>query len=215
MELDELIQRILERDQAAWRTFLTQITPQIEAIARSHAGLRSRGLAARPDDLAEVTTATFTRLARDEHKNLRRYLAQRAHAKPQSFDSWLYGAVDYTIRDHLRSRYGRAPKVITEQPQPSKRDFHTQAELLADEPLAHSLHRSLGLTTKLSMAKILAYIEAHFSDQERLALQLHYAEDKSFDDLAAQLELPDVRAAEKLIRRLNARLRHHFAEAGD
>src|SRR5687767_509067 len=112
-QVERLVRATLRGEPAAWGELVLAVAPQIEAIARAHAGMRKRGLAAQVDDLAEVTTATLERMARDGYRNLRRYVEQLERSTPegaQSFDSWLYGTVDYTIREHLRSRYGRAPR---------------------------------------------------------------------------------------------------------
>src|SRR6187399_2888056 len=92
--LEPLIRRTVAGDAEAWQALVSAVAPRIEAIARSHEGLRARGLAALPDDLAEVTTAALERLAAGGFKNLTRWLEQRERAgdAAQSFDSWLYGA---------------------------------------------------------------------------------------------------------------------------
>ena len=48
---DALIRATVAGDKQAWQALVTAIAPRIEAIARSHEGLRSRGLAAQPDDV--------------------------------------------------------------------------------------------------------------------------------------------------------------------
>jgi DNA-directed RNA polymerase specialized sigma24 family protein len=214
MELEALLRRTVGNDVDAWRELLEQVTPSIQAITRSHEAMRGRGLADRSDDLSEVTLAVIGRLARDDYKNLKRYLAQCEGEQPQSFDSWLYGTVDFAIRDHLRKRFGRAPKLVAAptRPLPSKRDLNTQAEEFDEGLMRVSIQRSLGVTTALDLAHILAYVAAHFSGDEVRALQLHYAEDKSLAEIAAALGLPDEASAQKLLRRLTARLRHRFAK---
>jgi RNA polymerase sigma factor (sigma-70 family) len=213
MELDALVRRTVTNEHGAFRELMERITPEIHKIARGHQAMRSRGLADSSDELSAVTLATLERLARDDYANLRRYLAQRELTHPQSFDSWLYGAVDFTIRDHLRSRFGRAPKeaVLGVRSLPSKRELHSQASQLDEEALRLSITQSLGITSALSLAEILAYVFAKFDEHEVRALQLHYAEDKSPADIALALGLPDEVSAQKLLRRLIARLRHRFA----
>lgn len=214
MELEALLRRTVGNDPAAWRELLEQVTPSIQTITRSHEAMRGRGLSEGSDDLSDVTVAVIGRLARDDYKNLRRYLAQREREQPQSFDSWLYGTVDFAIRDHLRHRFGRAPKLGTAptRPQPSKRDLNTQAEEFDESLVRLSIQRSLGITTALDLAHILAYVAAHFSADEVRALQLHYAEDKGLAEITAALGLPDEASAQKLLRRLTARLRNRFAK---
>lgn len=208
-----LIRAAVAGDEKAWTELAGQLIPNIRSIAGSHEALRSRRLADSPDELAEVVTACLERLAADGKRNLQRYLTQAEQpgtSRVQSFDSWLYGAVDFTIRDHLRRRYGRAPK-DTSAPTPSKRALVSGAARLDDDQLQQTLRRELGLTTQLAVAEIFAWIEASFSPDESRALRLYYFEDMRFSELAAELGLADSAEAERLIRKLNARLRARFA----
>lgn len=215
MEIDELVSRTVAGDGAAWRSLSERVVPEIQRMARAHSGLRGRNLGT-ADEIAEVLTAALERLARDNYRNLSRYLAQRELARPQSFDSWLYGAVDFTVREHLRVRFGRvqpeSPARVA-QAQPSKRDLNTQAERVDENRLRDSVARALSITDELELAKIVEYMNANFAPQELLAMRLYYGEDKSLTELAQLLELEDEAAAKKLLRRLNARLRHRFASA--
>jgi len=214
-ELDAFIEATFAGDPAAWRALVTAIAPRIEAIARSHEAMRTRGLSGLPDDIAEVRAASLERLAAASYKNLGRYLEQREGG--QSFDSWLYGAVDFAIRDHLRKRYGRAPKLDIDNPgnpQASKRDLGTNASRYDEARVSRVFATTLGLTSKLTVEQIFAHIAAEFSQLEARALQLYYAEEQSLSEIALALGLADERAADKLIRRLNARLRYKFAGEG-
>lgn len=217
---DALIRAVVAGDAQSWQELVTVLAPSMESIARSHPAMRKRGLALHGDDIAEVVTTTLERLARDGHRNLSRYLAQRdapESGRAQSFDSWLYGAVDFVIRDHLRKRYGRAPKPSTPdaceecQPRASRRDLGTNASPLDEERLARSCARALGVTSQLSLAGIFAFVESEFDAAEIQAMRLYYQAERSFAEIASALDLPDARDAERLIRRLNARLRHRFA----
>jgi hypothetical protein len=120
MEIDELVSRTVAGDGAAWRSLSERVVPEIQRMARAHSGLRGRNLGT-ADEIAEVLTAALERLARDNYRNLSRYLAQRELARPQSFDSWLYGAVDFTVREHLRVRFGRVADKPYKRLPPSRR----------------------------------------------------------------------------------------------
>jgi DNA-directed RNA polymerase specialized sigma24 family protein len=71
------------------------------------------------------------------------------------------------------------------------------------------------VTTRLTVAEILAFIAENFSADEAKAMHLHYLEGRSYAELASELSLRDAKAAEQLIRRLNARLRYRFAPQSD
>jgi DNA-directed RNA polymerase specialized sigma24 family protein len=217
--VNTLIERTLAGDNDAWRTLQSQLEPTILSIARRHQGLRKRNLAGSQDDLREVVVATLERLSRDDFQNLRRFLERSAgEPSPDALDSWIYGAVDFVIREHLRQRFGRAPQPTTDPSKPrppSKRDLQSHAGRIEDAETDRSLLQTLGMTTKLTAAQIFAHIDDMFEPSERLALHMYYTEDHSFAEIALALELSDAKEAERMIRRLNARLRYRFAPAGD
>lgn len=223
-DLHRLLERTLAGEPEAWRSLQALVEPTIVAIARRHAGLRSRGLTGAPDDVREVAVATLERLARDDFRNLRRFMESVEAAGPEAgaaspnFDSWLYGAVDFVIRDHLRNRYGRAPKPVPgEAPavRPSKRDSQSLAGRLDDSDGSRMLLQTVGMTTKLTAAEVFEHIEEHFAADEARALRLYYLEDQGFSEIATALGLESDKTADKLIRRLNARLRYHFGMPED
>lgn len=183
-------------------------------MARRHGSLRRKGLADRPDDVAEVRTVVLERLAHNDFHNLRSYVGRNdGCTSPQSFEGWLYGNVDYAVLDHLRKRFGRAPKRTAREAgraQPSKRDLHSCAGRWEDDAEAEPVD-VVGVTTRLTLAQIGAYIENALSAEEAEAVRLHFVESRSFEEIAAALGLEDARAANGLIRRLTARLRYRFA----
>jgi DNA-directed RNA polymerase specialized sigma24 family protein len=212
-DLHQLVQRTVAGEAAAWAALQVAVVPTVQAITRAHRGMRSKGLAAQPDDVAEVVTVTLERLARDNFQNLRRFCERSEQAgQPDSFDAWLYGTVDFVVREHLRRRFGRAPKqeAKAERPLPSKRDLQSHAGRLDDGELDRMLLSQLGMTMRLTAAQIFAHIERDFTPDEARALRMYYSEDAGFEEIAEALALADAKAAERLIRRLNARLRYRF-----
>lgn len=216
-----LLQRVIAGDPAAWREFQALVEPTISAIARRHRGLRGKNLGALPDDLREIVVASLERLARDNFANLRRFqehLDKREQPFSQALDNWLYGAVDFVIREHIRQRFGRAPKPPSDESKArplAKRDLHTLAGRLGDRGhgdsgVERSFMTTMSMTTKLTVAEIFSFIEGTFSAQETRALRLYYLEDRSFAEVARALDLEDEKTADRLIRKLNARLRYHF-----
>lgn len=214
-DLEELVRRTLAHEPGAWPALQAAAQPLILSIARGHRGLRAKGLSTAPDDLAEVVAATLERLARSDFANLRRFTSHAADARGSdgaSFHGWLYGIVDFVIREHLRRRFGRAPTAAAkaERPQPSKRDLQSRAGRLDDGELDRLLLTQVGMTARLTVAQIFAYIQRDFAPDEARALRMYFSDDAGFDDIAAALGLADAKEADKLIRRLNARLRYKF-----
>jgi RNA polymerase sigma factor (sigma-70 family) len=209
----KLVRKTIDGDVAAWTALQSVLDPVISRIARRHQNLRRKGLADQVDDIADVRASALERLKNNEFHNLRSFMERHAEAQAESFDSWLYGVVDYAIRDHLRQRFGRAPKLpaaLGGGVQPSKRDLGSRAGRLDDEP-ERALLTAAGVTTHLAIAEILAFIGENFSADEATAIRLHYLESRSYEEIASSLGLRDSKQAEQLIRRLNARLRYRFA----
>jgi DNA-directed RNA polymerase specialized sigma24 family protein len=215
-QVDRTIAAAIAGDEAAWHSFLQHVVPRIEAIARTHSGLRSRGLAQKPDDLADIVAACLERFARNDKQNLARYLEQRAavaSVRAPTFDSWLYGAVDFSVRDHLRRRFGRAPNESLRssgRALPNKRDLGSGAAPIEGDRLRDSVARLFGVTTRLTLAQIVTYLATNLTSIEAQALQLHFVREKSFAEIAAELEIENSVEAERMIRRVIARMRHRF-----
>lgn len=219
MDLDALISAVLDGEEDAWPRLQAELLAPIEEMSRQHEALRVRQLQSSADEQSEIRIATLERLRRDDFRNLRRYREQREsrgeHA--QTFASWIYGAVDYTIREHLRRRYGRAPSTDTTSPTSSatssnanKRAVNTLADRLDAAEHDRAFVHTLGMTAKLTVATIFEHIDAQFGADEARALRMYYLDDQSFDAIAKALDLQDPQAADKLIRKLNARLRYQF-----
>jgi hypothetical protein len=214
-EIAELVRRSSVGEAGAWAELQARIEPEITAIARRHPSLRNKGLASKVDDIAEVVVATLERLARDDFKNLKRFLEQQQEGTPMTFDSWLYGAVDFVIREHVRRRFGRAPKVDADTPasvRPSKRELQSHAARLDDIPPERSFLSTMGMTARLTVAEIFEHIARDFTPSEVVAMRMYYREDRSFAEIAAALQFEDPEQAERLVRKLNARLRYRFSQ---
>lgn len=216
----ELVRRVVAGERAAWPTLQHLIQPTILAVARSHRDLRRKGFAQVEDELSEIATSTLERLARDDFKNLRRFLAaldQGGDGRPTSFDSWLYGATDFAIREHLRRRFGRAPAKVSERLRvvPSKRDLQTGAGRLDQSDELRVAFETLKMTTKLAAGEIWAFAERTFSPLEVRALRSYFVDGATFGELASSCALDDAADAERMIRRLTARLRYHFLERAE
>jgi predicted DNA-binding protein YlxM (UPF0122 family) len=71
------------------------------------------------------------------------------------------------------------------------------------------------MTTRMTAAQIFAYIDDSFAPDEARALRLYYQDDLGFGEIARELGLDDEDSAARLVRRLNARLRYHFASEAE
>ncbi|MDD9939174.1 MAG: hypothetical protein OXT09_36645 [Myxococcales bacterium] len=213
VETEQLMLGALAGDSGAWQALMRAWAPRLHAMARGHRGLRTRGLV-NDDDVAEVVVLTFERLRRKDFASLRRFIERRREQPAATLDAWLFGALDYSVRTHLRARFGRAPKIDGEAgpPRLSRRDVGSFAARLPEQGLDPAAQPSRwGVTDRLTLAEVKRAIESEFSPREARAFALHYEEGQDHAAIAAAIGLADARAAERMIRALNARLRYRFA----
>lgn len=71
----------------------------------------------------------------------------------------------------------------------------------------------MSVTTRLTLDEIVTYIDVNFTAVEARALHMYFMQDRNLDEIARTLDLPDTKSAERLVRRLVARLRYRFIEA--
>ena len=77
----------------------------------------------------------------------------------------------------------------------------------SDDGLVYLPH----ITTKETAQRILTFARAHLPVDQLHALEA-WLEGRSFDEIAVEQDLEDVRAADRLVRAALARLRRHFDE---
>ena len=214
--------------ERAWHELLRRIGPVIEAWATRSPILRQARLA-NPDDARAVLTMALERLAADGFANLRRFQARRpapagdadqldalgrlgddeatddaraATATP--LRAWLRTLTRYCERDQVRRRLG-------ESEGHGKRGVTTDAAPLPTTGLPGARPP---ITDVLAMAALVAEVRAYmatFPDAMRAALERWLA-DADFDEIAAELALPDAARARALVRAGQARLRERFRE---
>lgn len=233
-EARALIQRVVDGDRAAWRELMVRIAPRIEGWARGSYVLRRCRLIG-DDDVRAVMVAVLERLAASDHANLRKFLARVDLPSPADdlvsdvlrlgrlgddadddapagdsaedtpLRAWLLRLVDFVARDHVRDRYGWA----VGDGGPSKRDLHTGARPLDDQPEPAVKPQ---MTDRLTVARLVDEIQQHiqtFPPQMRDAILL-WLDDVPPAEIAAKLALGDVAKARALVRAAQARLRERF-----
>lgn len=208
--LQALLLRVVGGDAASWRKLQEQILPSLEGWARSHKGLRRRKLQHSEDDLREVVVLTLERLQANDFRSLRSYLDSSEQVAHSAFDGWLYGALDFAVREHLRARFGRlrTRKGNEETPIPSKRDVNTLASRFDDDAAAPASR--MGVTLAITLQEILGYADANFSPRDAQALRAYIEQGANYEQLSERFELENALEAERLIRKLKERLRTHF-----
>jgi DNA-directed RNA polymerase specialized sigma24 family protein len=205
-----LLQNVADGDDHALAKLFGLVEAEIARRASGLSILRSKGRT-QPDDIAQVRMYAFTRLKNQRATSLSRFLAQ-AQAQElgasMPFSRWLARLVRYAAMDHLREYYGRRPAVPSAQNgrlQPSVADVNRPGEEDVDAG-----HRSyIGVTKRLTIAEINKFIAEELTRDEASALMMHFA-DHTLDEIAQSLGLASADQADKLVRRLKAKLRHRF-----
>ncbi len=194
-------------ERATWSTLQELVLPTLERWARSHSGLKRRGLHRSEDDVRDVIVASLERLRRGGQA----YLASPDQAAEGAFSRWLYGALDFAVRQHLRERFGRIRKLPAEPGAlgPSKRDLNTLAGRYEEDEQALS---RTGLTGEMTLRQVMTHVTRTFARDEALALTLYIERDASFEEVSDVLGLGSAADAERLIRKLKERLRVYFRD---
>jgi len=233
-EAVSLVQRVVGKDLAAWRTLMVRIAPRLEGWAR-HNKLLKRCRLSTDDDARAVMVAVLERLAANEYENLKSFLAHTEPAPPEDdlvaqvirlsklddegseagreldddtgtpLRAWLLRLVDFTSRDHVRKRLGWGPR----DGSPNKRDLHSDAAPLEDspEPAARP-----PMTDRLTVSKLVAEVTQTidtFPADMASAVRL-WLDDVDPQEIAKRLALADAGKAKALIRAGQARLRERF-----
>jgi hypothetical protein len=216
-----LVRRCAEGDIEAWQELQLTLVPEILELAGGNRHLKRKRLSRDEDHLSDVKVKTLVRLSREDFTNLREFLkrqqelpATNADDFDTRFKNWLFGAVDFAARARITEYFGRRPKLSSSEagrPQLSKVDVHSYAGRLDEEPERGFL-QTLGMTARLTVAELFTRIEREFTAEEARAMQLYYRAERSFEEIARELALEDAKAADQLIRKLNARLRYRVAK---
>ena len=80
-EAVSLVQRVVAKDKAAWRTLMVKIAPRLEGWAR-HNRLLKRCRLSSDDDARAVMVTVLERLAANDYENLNNFLAHTEPAPP-------------------------------------------------------------------------------------------------------------------------------------
>ena len=199
----ELIERVLRGDQTAWLTLFSSFGPLVERIARTNRAMGSYRTS--PDDIRNVMAKVFERLRRHDFRALRTFPAWLENNPGKSFVDWLTIVTVNVLRNYISSKLG----VPTDDGASAKQLVNTFADELkldSDGPLVRPQ-----ITTKQTARQILEYARDHLPEDQLAALGA-WIEGASSHEIAAELQLADARAADRLLRAGLARLRRHFVE---
>jgi DNA-directed RNA polymerase specialized sigma24 family protein len=237
---DPLVMGVVRGDRAAWFQLTLYIEQWVESHVPRHWRMRKARLSGSVDDVRDVLLETLERVDRDDFRALRLYLERKLQAvpdvrsavdtaperraaagalpEPLTFVAWLAGVVDFSIREHVRKRYGRAPAGRRDQdddaplPALTKRSLQSWAVHPSAGGTGQFGSANAGLSRVLTARSILSYAAETF-DAPALSLFRRYLEQASFEELADEFGLPGADAARAEVRKLKERLRVRFRDA--
>jgi hypothetical protein len=184
--LGQLLSRVLEGDPAAWQGFVASLEPELRQLLR-----RSRVMGAlreSEDECRAVAVKVLSRLEKNDFRALRLVAPWLAAHPDKDLGDWIRIVAVNRARDHVAAR--------------------SIAETLRS--LTSRVGARPAFTDGAQARQVLEYAEGALTLAQLRALRL-WIEGAGFDEVAAQLALPDGRAADKLVRAALARLRRRFA----
>ena len=202
------VPRVVAGDEAAWQELVVELEPHLMALLR-----RSRTLGPlrhSVDDCRAVMVSVLERLKKEDYRGLRLFQPWVSANPGKGFGDWIRIVTVKLARDHVSSRLGAAERAAD---QPNKRMLNTLASLLPADDDHRLAFRPL--MTNDQLARELMEYAATALDPVQFRALRRWIEGASFEELAAELELPRPRDANRLVRAALARLRRHFGDQAD
>lgn len=198
-EIEGLAERAATGDEAAWQRLWKLIEPRLLAFVRRRTFV---GVTGREDDMRDVVVAVMARLREDDFRRLRGKPAGAA------FMPWLIVVAKRVAIDCLRAH----PDYVDRRR--SARGDEAPGEWVAPVALAGEREISAGrppMTNRVLARQILRYADGALDAAQRRALEL-WAEQRSVEEIVADLALEGPEEAERLVRSAVERLRRRFRE---
>ncbi len=184
-----LLQRVRQRDPAAWRRLVHLFSPTVYAMARG-AGLQAA-------DAADVVQEVFRAVARGLD-------GFRREQPGDSFRAWLRTIARNKIRDHYRRRQGQPQSVGGTDAQARLEAQTGPQDDLAAEPALENAE----------LARALELVRAEFEPRTWEAFQRAAVDGEATADIAADLGI-SVNAVRKAKSRVLSRLREELKDLLD
>jgi hypothetical protein len=204
------VPRVVGGDDAAWKELVGQLEPHLIALLR-----RSRTLGPmrhNVDDCRAVMISVLERMKKDDYRGLRLFQPWVAANPEKDFGDWIRIVTVNMARDHVSSRLGDAAR-SDDGPPRNKRMLNTLASLLSSDDDPRLAFRPLNTNDQLAR-ELMEYAVRTLDPVQLRALTL-WIQGASFEELAAELDLPRPQDATRLVRAALARLRRQFGDHAD
>jgi RNA polymerase sigma factor (sigma-70 family) len=200
---EALAERALAGDEKAWQELVGHLwAPALRIVATSRA---MRRFGASPDHVRDVATNLFGKLGDDGARGLGLYGPWRQRSPDKTFADWIRIVIANAVRDYVRDH-------AAESPEAERKELSVNRLLnqFATSGLVEEIGERPAYTAAQTARQLRAYAEQHLPESERRVLML-WIEGSGFDEIAAELGLPDAEVARKQLRAAVAVLRRRFA----
>jgi len=200
--LERLVDQVLAGDAAAWQELWRGLAPKLDAMLR-RVGFLGR-LASNEDHRRSVAVEVMARLTQNDHARLRRYAEARRESPSLNLVAWLSVVVKRVAIDYMRAQ----PEYVDRRKHEAASSpgaWREVGTLPADSRLGRT---QTSITGRAAAHQLLELAAEILPDDQRRALAA-WLEGRTFDEIAAGLELPAARDAEKKVRAALERIRRH------
>jgi DNA-directed RNA polymerase specialized sigma24 family protein len=198
---EALIARVTLGDQKAWQALIKHLWPILLKIVRSS---RAMGpLAKSEDQVRDVLTKLVEKLGKDRARGLGLYGPWRERHPDKTFEDWIRIVTSNVVRDHVRETMGDA--AAFEEP-----GVKRLLNEFATSPVLAELGIRPPITTAQTARELFEFAQRTLPADRWRALVL-WVEGASYEEIGAELGLPNEEAGAKLVRAAIAVLRRAFA----
>jgi DNA-directed RNA polymerase specialized sigma24 family protein len=193
---------VVAGEAAAWQELWTTADPVLE---RSIRNLRNLGPLPRSEDhRRNIALTVIERLRADDFRRLKTFLAQAEQRPDSDFWRWLSRVTTNVALDYLRAD---AEYTGGRRRPSSEEDEAFWVQLVSVD--LHDPSFRPPLTNLLAAQRLLEVAAAALDDEQLLALR-YWLCGSTFEEIAAVMELPAAKYAERLVRAALERLRRRF-----
>jgi DNA-directed RNA polymerase specialized sigma24 family protein len=207
--LDDLVADAASGNEAAWWLLWEQVEPRLERILQNP---RVTGrLSGNVDDVRNILVAVMEKLLDKDRRRLKSYLEKKSEKsdKKGGFPAWLAVVAKRVAIDYMRAHEDYVDKRRTRGEDSAAGMWVIPSELPNDSQLFG--HRP-PVTDRGSALALLRYAYSSLPPEQMAALEL-WILNKSYGEIATDLELESAEAANRMVRAALERLRRRFRES--
>jgi DNA-directed RNA polymerase specialized sigma24 family protein len=206
--LEELVSAVAGGDEQAWANLWQLVEPRLLAIIRKPRFLGA--LSGNEDEVRNIFVEVMARISDDNHRRLKMYKEKRIEKPEMRFMWWLIVVAKRVAIDYVRAHDEFITKRHNRNPESAAGAWVPRGEM----PRESRLGARPPITEQGTALQMMSYAGHTLPTAQREALKM-WVQNEGYSRIADKLELPDAKAAEKLVRAALSRLRRHFRDRGD